>query len=309
MADGEASAAEIEAFVASFRASFVPGAEEGEKPPEPETIDAEGARLRVLRHGSGDATPVLFLHGFGGDLRSWTLVQPEIARCRPTVAIDLPGHGGSTKEVGGGSIDALMEAIHAATHALGIVRAHLAGHSLGGAVALRYAEAYPNHVASLALVCPAGLGSEIDGAYLDAFLAQTRRRDLQKTLESLFANPALATPDMAEDVIKAKRLTARRRRWRRSRRRRSPADGRRPICARWRGRSRRSWSGGRKTGSSRRRTGTGCLHPSPCIGSPPRATCRRSRRRARWRSGSRRISRRRIDLNARRGLRAVGVRR
>ena len=59
---------------------------------------------------------------------------------------------------------------------MGIERAHLVGHSLGGAVALELALAHPDRVASATLVCPAGLGPEISMDYIDGFIAANRRR-------------------------------------------------------------------------------------------------------------------------------------
>ena len=71
---------------------------------------------------------------------------------RRAVALDLPGHGGSTKDVARGDVDELSECVEAALALLGIARAHLVGHSMGGAIALAFAGRQPERVASLTLI-------------------------------------------------------------------------------------------------------------------------------------------------------------
>ena len=76
-----------------------------------------------------DGPPIVFVHGFGGDLNNWLFNQEALAERHTTYAIDLPGHGGSSKDVGAGDLG---------THdggaggdcmdALEIARAHLVGH-------------------------------------------------------------------------------------------------------------------------------------------------------------------------------------
>src|SRR6266481_1033685 len=64
--------AEIDAFIAGF-APPEPAADTAveDTGPAPHDIDAGGRRLRVLDLGGGDAIPVVFVHGFGGDLNAW----------------------------------------------------------------------------------------------------------------------------------------------------------------------------------------------------------------------------------------------
>jgi pyruvate dehydrogenase E2 component (dihydrolipoamide acetyltransferase) len=163
--------------------------------------------LRAARAGSGEATPAVFLHGFGGDHSGWGLQLAAIAADRPVIALDLPGHGASTKDVGDGSLAALAADVGAALDALGLGKVHLVGHSLGGATALAVALAAPDRIASLSLVCPASVpGTALNPAYIDGFLSAKRGRELAKTLELLFADPSLATREMAEDILKSKRL-------------------------------------------------------------------------------------------------------
>ncbi len=122
---------EIDAFVAGF-APPEPAAEAAAEDtgPAPHDIDAGGRRLRVLELGGGDAIPVVFLHGFGADLNTWMFNQPALADSRRAVALDLPGHGGSVKEIGAGDAETLAGSVIDALSALGIDQAHLVGHSM-----------------------------------------------------------------------------------------------------------------------------------------------------------------------------------
>src|SRR5262249_27213839 len=150
--------------------------------PAPRDIEAGGKRLRVLELGSGDATPVLLIHGFGADLNGWMFTQPALAESRPAVAIDLPGHGGPVKEAGPGVRAGFDAHVADALPALGIEKAHLVGHSMGGAIAMHVASHQPDWVASLTLIAPAGLGVEINSAFIDGFVRAHRRREMQEVL-------------------------------------------------------------------------------------------------------------------------------
>jgi pyruvate dehydrogenase E2 component (dihydrolipoamide acetyltransferase) len=199
--------AEIDAFVSGFvapAAAIEAAAEDSAMAPH--DIDAGGKRLRVLDLGAGDATPILFVHGFGGDLQGWMFTQPMLAENRRAVALDLPGHGGSVKEVGSGNAETLAAAVGDALAALDIERAHLVGHSMGGAIAATLALDDPERVASLTLIATAGLGPEINGAFIDGFVRAQRRREAQEVLAQLVHDPALVSRAMIEEVLRYKRL-------------------------------------------------------------------------------------------------------
>jgi pyruvate dehydrogenase E2 component (dihydrolipoamide acetyltransferase) len=199
---------EIDAFVAGFVAPG-PAAEESgdEAAVAPREIEAGGKRLRVLDLGSGSGLPLVLVHGFGADLNAWMFNQPALAETRRVVALDLPGHGGSTKQLGA-AVDAAAFAadIDRALSVLGIDRFHLAGHSMGGGVALALAGLLPDRIASLTLIASASLGSTINGAFIDGFVRAQRRRELQEILASLVHDPALISRAMVEETLRYKRL-------------------------------------------------------------------------------------------------------
>jgi pyruvate dehydrogenase E2 component (dihydrolipoamide acetyltransferase) len=206
LVDGDVPEAEIAAFVAEARAA-AEAAAAAPPPPEPEVTEAAGWKVRALRvAGPEHATPLLMIHGFGGDLLSWQFNQPVLSAGRTVVAIDLPGHGGSSKDVADGDVATLAVMVVAAMDALALPRAHLAGHSLGGAIALQVAATRPERVASVTLVCSAGLGPDINMGYIDGFIAADRRKEMKPVLEQLFATPEIVSRDMVEDILKYKRL-------------------------------------------------------------------------------------------------------
>ncbi len=165
-----------------------------------------GQRLRYLELGEGDGVPVLLVHGFGADLNTWMFTQPALAAGRRVVALDLPGHGGSAKEVGGGNAESLTDAVEGAFGALGLEQVHLVGHSMGGAIASLAALRRPERVASLTLIASAGLGPEINASFIDGFVRASRRREAAETLSLLVYDPALVSRSMVEDVLRYKRL-------------------------------------------------------------------------------------------------------
>lgn len=199
--------AEIDAAVAEFQRDFVPAtAGDADAGPQPEKAQIGGRTLRYLKLGEGDGTPVVLIHGFGGDLNNWLFNHADLATERTVWALDLPGHGESGKVVESGALDELAQSVVDFLDAQKIERAHLVGHSLGGAVSMTVAERVPARVASLALIASAGLGDEIDGAYIDGFVAAANRNALKPHVVKLFADSALVTRQLVEDLAKYKRL-------------------------------------------------------------------------------------------------------
>ena len=209
VADKGTSDSDLDDFIAKAAEALKEAlaARASEKKPEPETVEIVGGRkIRYLKLGSGEGVPIVLIHGYGGDLNNWLFNQETLAETHTVYAIDLPGHGGSSKDVGAGDLASLTAAAAAWMDALGIARAHLVGHSMGGAVALQLAATLPTKVASVTGICPAGLGPEVAMDYINGFIEASRGKKLEPVLQMLVANPALVTRDMIEDVLKFKRI-------------------------------------------------------------------------------------------------------
>ncbi|WP_278409112.1 acetoin dehydrogenase dihydrolipoyllysine-residue acetyltransferase subunit [Pseudomonas rhodesiae] len=204
--EGEASDAEIDAVIEGFQAGFVSNAAEAETAgPSAQKVEVGGRLLRYLDLGEG-GTPLVLVHGFGGDLNNWLFNQPALAAERRVIALDLPGHGESGKTLRSGEAAELSEAVLGLLDHLQLDRVHLAGHSMGGLVALTVAEQASARVVSLTLIASAGLGADINGDYLQGFADANNRNALKPQLVQLFSDPALVTRQMLEDMLKFKRL-------------------------------------------------------------------------------------------------------
>lgn len=205
MAGSDVSDAEIDAYVAGY---VTPVADEAGEEAASATrfIEVDGLRIRYARRGAAEGTPVLLIHGYGGDLDNWLFNIDAIGERLPVIAFDLPGHGQSSVAVPGNDVAALAAFTGRLMEALEVGTAHLVGHSLGGAIACELALSQPGRVASLGLIASAGFGDEIDEGYTRGFATAQSKRDLKAVMEMLFADPAAVTRQMLDDVLKYKRL-------------------------------------------------------------------------------------------------------
>lgn len=128
--------------------------------PQEHTLQVGQLKVRTLVQGEG--SPLILIHGAGGSGSGWlTCIGPLSARHR-VYAPDLPGHGRTGKALSGNySFSDFPQFMLNLMAELGIERAHLAGHSLGGAIALQMALEHPSRVGKLVLISSAGLGREI----------------------------------------------------------------------------------------------------------------------------------------------------
>ena len=92
--------------------------------------------LAYDRVGSGP--PLVLLHGVGHRRQAWNAVVPRLRDQRELIMVDLPGHGESPPFRPGDRepVRAMAEDVIAFLGELGLDRPHLAGNSLGGALAL-----------------------------------------------------------------------------------------------------------------------------------------------------------------------------
>src|SRR5260370_40906989 len=127
IATDEVSESAIDAFIAKFPRPRPAESQAGENASSDPSLFLElssGRRLCCTMRGNlGSA--VVFLHGFGGDSHTWLFNQGCVAEHHLTVAFDLPGHGGSTKQVDPGSIEELGRSVAAGVGHFGLKTPHL----------------------------------------------------------------------------------------------------------------------------------------------------------------------------------------
>ncbi len=206
LADPDVSDDEIDAFIAGFAVPVADGdADAADAAPRYLFAETAAGTIRYATRGEGGPA-VLLVHGFGGDLDNWLFSIDALAESATVYALDLPGHGQSTKSVADPSLSGLSAAVLAFMDHVGLAKAHFIGHSMGGAVSMRTALDAPDRVASLSLIASAGLGREIDHGYIQGFVGATSRRDLKPVLETLFADRGLVSRSLIDDLLKYKRL-------------------------------------------------------------------------------------------------------
>lgn len=149
--------------------------------------------LYVMEWGKSGPHLVL-LHGFGGLASVWADVAAAVSHNTRIIAYDLPGHGQSLTFPGAGPVKLAVGAVLDDLTARGIAGFHLAGHSMGGAIASLMAIAAPERVRSLALLAPGGMGEEINGPVLHNFAAAVTEAELKMALSAMSA-PGAAPPD------------------------------------------------------------------------------------------------------------------
>jgi pimeloyl-ACP methyl ester carboxylesterase len=122
-------------------------------------LKLHGHRVSYRRAGSGPA--VLLLHGITDSSATWEGVAPALAEHFTLIAPDLLGHGESATPRGDYSLGAHASGARDVLTALGIERATVVGHSLGGGIAMQFAYQFPERCERLVLVSSGGLGREV----------------------------------------------------------------------------------------------------------------------------------------------------
>ena len=122
------------------------------------------AGIGFSERGSGNAVPIIFLHGVGSDKSVWAPQLEAFSRIRRAVAFDYPGYGESEFREGA-TRDDYVAAILTAMDALGIDRAHFCGLSLGGVIAIALHAAASERCASLIIADSFAVHPDGDGIY------------------------------------------------------------------------------------------------------------------------------------------------
>lgn len=112
-------------------------------------------RIAYSDQGKGSET-ILFIHGLASYIPAWKNNVSALQTDYRCIAIDLPGYGKSSKGNYKVSMDFFAEVIHDFCVKLNIKNVVLAGHSMGGQIAISTALKYPDLVSKLILVAPAG---------------------------------------------------------------------------------------------------------------------------------------------------------
>jgi pimeloyl-ACP methyl ester carboxylesterase len=138
-----------------------------------ETCVVQGRTVAFRQLGAGPV--VVLVHGLAGTMGTWDLVLDGLASRCTVVAVALPGHGGSAPPAGDYSLEAYADCVRDLLDALGHRAATVAGHSLGGGIAMQFAYQYPERCERLVLVSSGGLGADVNVALRAAALPGSER--------------------------------------------------------------------------------------------------------------------------------------
>jgi pimeloyl-ACP methyl ester carboxylesterase len=130
-----------------------------------DAVTVGGHRYSYLEAGPSDGPVVVLVHGLASDATTWDRsLGPLGARGIRAIAVDLLGHGDSDKPHRTYLLDDFAGMLAGFLPAVGVDRATVCGHSLGGAIAVHFAFHYPQFVQRLVLVSAGGLGREVHPA-------------------------------------------------------------------------------------------------------------------------------------------------
>src|SRR5436190_21493160 len=148
-------------------------------------VDLHGHRVIYRTVGSGP--PVVLIHGMVNSSRHWEPVALRLAEEHTVIAPDLIGHGDSATPRGDYSIGAHAAVIRDLLAVIGIERATIVGHSLGGGIAMQFFYQFPQRTERLVLISSGGLGHEVSPLLRGAALPGA------SVLLSLAAHPRLVS--------------------------------------------------------------------------------------------------------------------
>jgi pimeloyl-ACP methyl ester carboxylesterase len=168
-------------------------------------MTVDGVRLRYRESGAGE--PVVLLHGLGGDLQAWSGLGDSIAAEYRVIALDQRGHGESDAPAAASAYGREMgeDVVRLLDH-LGVMRAHLVGHSMGAVIASYAAVRHPGRIATVSLLAPPFYADSAAAAsIMTPFAEDVARGDGLRNFLRRFA-PELS--DSAADAFNAEMMAA-----------------------------------------------------------------------------------------------------
>jgi pimeloyl-ACP methyl ester carboxylesterase len=178
-------------------------------------LDVKGVRLHVRETGPAKGPAVILLHGFGSSLQTWDAWALALQDQFRVIRIDLPGAGLTGGDPSGDYSDLRgVQLLLELMDQLGLDKASVVGHSMGGRLAWRLAAEQPQRVARLVLVAPDGFASpgfeygkppEVT-AVVKLMRFVLPKAVLRMSLEPAYADPKLMTPEVVSrywDLMRA----------------------------------------------------------------------------------------------------------
>lgn len=118
-------------------------------------LPQSGYNIAYTDEGKGEKT-IIFIHGLGSYLQAWIKNVETLKTDYRCISIDLPGYGKSSKEPHNGQMTFYAGIINELVKELHLGKVYVAGHSMGGQIAITTGLLYPEIVSGLILAAPAG---------------------------------------------------------------------------------------------------------------------------------------------------------
>jgi len=172
---------------------------------EKKCITLDFGKIVYLENSVKSDKTLLFVHGFGGNKDTWNRLIEALDEEYHVIVIDLPGHGESVSEKTlGYTMSEQAERLYKFVEAKGLKGFYLFGHSMGGAIALRYTGSHEETLKALILIDAMGLEkTKSDGVKLVERSDKNPLYDVctEKRLETLLRY-SLYKPPYIPDIIK-----------------------------------------------------------------------------------------------------------
>lgn len=160
-------------------------------PPLPKLLTATVFGRSIKYYDVGAGSPLLLIHGIGGDADEWAFCFEPFSRAHRVIAIDLLGFGRSDKPLIDYTIAGFVEVVEQFLSGLKIERAAVLGESLGGWIASAFALKFPERVERLILVDAAGVWGDMKELPIDVRVST--RAHLRDGFRLLFYDKRMAT--------------------------------------------------------------------------------------------------------------------
>ena len=136
----------------------------------------------------GEGTPIVLIHGLSSSMGFWEYQVPELAKHHRVLALDLPGYGASGRPDAPCTPPWYADVVSDWMFAVGLEKAAIMGHSMGGQIAMELALTHPERVDRLVLSAPAGFEAFSPGTkrFMKSFW--TEGRAMESSEEQVRAN-------------------------------------------------------------------------------------------------------------------------
>lgn len=174
-------------------------------------IDGDGMKIHYRDEGNKDGAPIILLHGSNASLHTWADMVSILSDDYRLISLDFPGHGLTGPDPKQDySAASLIDAAKTVMDETGVERAVIAGNSMGGWAAWRFALEYPERVSGLVLIDASGpvieeeadpyLAAKITNSVPGQLLALrvTPRPIIRQTLSQVMYDDAQITDELVE---------------------------------------------------------------------------------------------------------------